>query len=125
MLCAVRRRPFAHRLSRNGVPQSDAGIDSKHRAGIPAQNQSHGADDRARLRVAGCSGGRPRRGAPMSPIELPAGIYTGKETPPQGTIPKPFNLPPTTDYALPNGMRVTMVPYGSVPKVAVRAFVAA
>jgi predicted Zn-dependent peptidase len=34
-------------------------------------------------------------------------------------------LPATTDFALPNGMRVTIVPYGIVPKVAVRAFVAA
>lgn len=48
-----------------------------------------------------------------------------KETPPQGPPPKPFHLPATTDFTLPNGMRVTIVPYGNVPKVAVRAFVAA
>jgi zinc protease len=46
-----------------------------------------------------------------------------KETPPQGPPPKPFHLPAPTDFSLPNGMRVTIVPYGSVPKVAVRLFV--
>jgi predicted Zn-dependent peptidase len=48
-----------------------------------------------------------------------------KETPPQGPPPKPFHLPATTDFSLPNGMQVTIVPYGIVPKVAVRAVVAA
>jgi predicted Zn-dependent peptidase len=46
-----------------------------------------------------------------------------KETPPASPPPKPFHLPPTTDFTLPNGMRVTIVPYGIVPKVAIRAFV--
>jgi len=48
-----------------------------------------------------------------------------KETPPQGPPPKPFHLPATTDFVLPNGMQATIVPYGTVPKTAVRAFVAA
>jgi predicted Zn-dependent peptidase len=46
-----------------------------------------------------------------------------KEIPPSGTAPKPFRLPPTDDLVLPNGMKVTIVPYGIVPKVAVRAYV--
>ncbi|HEX8301918.1 pitrilysin family protein [Sphingomonas sp.] len=33
--------------------------------------------------------------------------------------PKPFRLPATETYALPNGMRVTLVPYGVAPKVVV------
>jgi zinc protease len=48
-----------------------------------------------------------------------------KETPPQGPPPKPFHLPAPTDYTLPNGMGVTIVPYGVVPKVAVRVYVSA
>jgi len=53
-------------------------------------------------------------------------VFAGpKETPPQGPPPKPFHLPATTDFTLPNGMQVTIVPYGIVPKVAVRAFVGA
>ncbi|MGA2131378.1 MAG: pitrilysin family protein [Bryobacteraceae bacterium] len=53
-------------------------------------------------------------------------VFAGlKETPPQGPPPKPFHLAPTTDFSLPNGMRVTIVPYGVVPKVAIRAFVGA
>lgn len=46
-----------------------------------------------------------------------------KENPPQSPPPKPFHLPATDDFTLPNGMRVTIVPYGVVPKVAIRAFV--
>ncbi len=52
-------------------------------------------------------------------------IAAPKETPPAGTAPKPFRLPPTEDFTLSNGMKVTMVPYGVVPKVAIRAFVEA
>jgi zinc protease len=47
------------------------------------------------------------------------------ETPPEGPPPKPFHLPATADFTLPNGMRATIVPYGIVPKVAVRIFVGA
>jgi zinc protease len=46
-----------------------------------------------------------------------------KETPPQGPPPKPLKLPAPEDFTLPNGMQVTIVPYGIVPKLAVRAFV--
>lgn len=53
-------------------------------------------------------------------------IFGGpKEAPPQGPPPKPFKLPAPEDFTLPNGMRVTIVPYGIVPKLAVRAFVEA
>ncbi len=54
---------------------------------------------------------------------IPAALFGAKETPPPGTAPKPFQLPPTDDFTLPNGMRVTLVEYGSVPKVAVRAYI--
>ena len=46
-----------------------------------------------------------------------------RENPPQTPPPKPFHLPPTDDFTLPNGLQVTIVPYGVVPKVAVRAFI--
>jgi zinc protease len=42
-----------------------------------------------------------------------------KQTPPPGGAPKPFNVPAHESYTLPNGMRVTLVPYGNIPKVAV------
>ena len=47
----------------------------------------------------------------------------GKETPPPGTAPKPFKLAVTDDFTLPNGLKVTLAPYGVVPKVSVRAYV--
>lgn len=40
-----------------------------------------------------------------------------KQAPPAGGAPKPFNVPAHESYALPNGMKVTLVPYGNLPKV--------
>lgn len=40
-----------------------------------------------------------------------------KQTPPPGGPPKPFTVPANETYALPNGMKVTLVPYGNLPKV--------
>jgi zinc protease len=42
-----------------------------------------------------------------------------KQMPPAGGAPKPFNVPAHESYTLPNGMRVTLVPYGNIPKAAV------
>jgi predicted Zn-dependent peptidase len=42
-----------------------------------------------------------------------------KQAPPAGGAPKPFNLPAHETYSLPNGMKVTLVPYGNFPKVTV------
>src|SRR6516162_2810617 len=40
-----------------------------------------------------------------------------KQEPPAGGPPKPFNVPAHETYTLPNGMKVTLVPYGNLPKV--------
>jgi len=40
-----------------------------------------------------------------------------KQTPPAGGPPKPFTVPVHETYELPNGMKVTLVPYGNLPKV--------
>jgi predicted Zn-dependent peptidase len=40
-----------------------------------------------------------------------------KQTPPPGGPPKPFTVPANEAYTLPNGMRVTLIPYGNIPKV--------
>jgi predicted Zn-dependent peptidase len=42
-----------------------------------------------------------------------------KQAPPPGGPPKPFNVPEHETYSLPNGLRVTLVPYGNIPKVTV------
>jgi zinc protease len=52
-------------------------------------------------------------------------IAAVKEVPPQGGPPKPFHLPATDDFTLPNGMKVTIVPYGAIPKIAIRAYIRA
>jgi zinc protease len=46
-----------------------------------------------------------------------------KETPPAGGTPKSFQVPATRDLTLKNGMTVTLIPYGSVPKVLISAVV--
>lgn len=46
-----------------------------------------------------------------------------KEAPPAPAAPRPFMLPQMTTYALPNGMQVTLIPYGNVPKVTILASV--
>ncbi|HUS19305.1 MAG TPA: pitrilysin family protein [Terriglobales bacterium] len=46
-----------------------------------------------------------------------------KQTPPAGGTPKPFNIPPAQHFTLPNGLKVTMVPYGQVPKVTISTVV--
>jgi predicted Zn-dependent peptidase len=42
-----------------------------------------------------------------------------KQTPPVGGAPKAFTLPAHETYTLANGMKVTLVPYGNIPKVSV------
>ena len=51
--------------------------------------------------------------------------FAQKETPPAGGQPKPFVFPKQDTYTLPNGMKVTLVQYGAVPKVAMQAIVRA
>jgi predicted Zn-dependent peptidase len=48
-----------------------------------------------------------------------------KQTPPEGGPPRAFTLPKKETFTLKNGMRVTLVPYGVVPKVTVSARVRA
>jgi zinc protease len=45
--------------------------------------------------------------------------FAQKQAPPAGGPPKPFTLPAHETYALANGMKVTMVSYGNIPKVTV------
>src|SRR5579863_3440838 len=42
-----------------------------------------------------------------------------KQTPPAGGPPKAFTVPAHETYKLANGMQVTLIPYGNVPKVTV------
>lgn len=45
--------------------------------------------------------------------------FAQKQAPPAGGPPKPFALPAHESYLLPNGMKVTLIPYGNIPKVTV------
>lgn len=47
------------------------------------------------------------------------------QTPPAPGTPKDFRLPATTDFRLGNGLAVTLVPYGTIPKVLVQLRVGA
>ena len=48
---------------------------------------------------------------------------TAKQAPPPLSTPKPFVLPPKSGFTLANGMKVTLVPFGKIPKVTVVASV--
>src|SRR5579862_3548710 len=48
-----------------------------------------------------------------------------KQTPPEGGPAKAFNVPAHETYMLPNGLKVTLVPYGIIPKVTVDIMVVA
>lgn len=45
--------------------------------------------------------------------------FAQKQPPPEGGPPKAFTLPASETYSLPNGMKVTLVPYGIIPKAAI------
>jgi len=51
--------------------------------------------------------------------------FAQKETPPAGGQPKPFVFPKQDTYTLDNGMRVSLVEYGAVPKVAMQTVIRA
>lgn len=51
--------------------------------------------------------------------------FAQKETPPAGGQPKAFVFPKAETYSLPNGLKVTLVQYGAIPKVAMQAVVRA
>lgn len=44
-------------------------------------------------------------------------LQAQKQSPPAGGPPKPFTVPEHEVYTLSNGMRITLVPYGNLPKV--------
>lgn len=48
-----------------------------------------------------------------------------RQTPPEGGAPRDFQLPAGQHYQLPNGLKVTLVPYGNIPKVTISAIVMA
>ena len=50
-------------------------------------------------------------------LSLP--VRAQKQAPPEGSAAKPFSVPTSETYELPNGMKVTLVPYGIIPKAAI------
>lgn len=53
-------------------------------------------------------------------VAVPASAQqTTREQPPPLGTPKPFTLPPRRDFTLANGMKVTFVPFGTIPKVSI------
>src|SRR5215467_15407431 len=43
-------------------------------------------------------------------------VLAQKQAPPEGGPAKAFSVPANETYTLPNGMKVTLVPYGIIPK---------
>ena len=59
----------------------------------------------------------------VSMLAFASASFGQKEAPPAGGPPKPFVFPKQDTYTLPNGMKVTLVQYGSIPKVAFQAVI--
>jgi zinc protease len=55
----------------------------------------------------------------LSQVFAVAPVLAQKQQPPEGGPPKAFTLPAHETYALANGMKVTLVAYGNLPKVTV------
>ncbi|HEX6643413.1 MAG TPA: pitrilysin family protein [Gemmatimonadales bacterium] len=56
---------------------------------------------------------------PVLALGAPAAVSAQRSTPPPVAPPKNLKLPAKREFTLPNGMAVTLVPYGTVPKAAV------
>ena len=61
--------------------------------------------------------------AALSMLAFP--LVAQKETPPPVGRPKNFSAPVTREFMLPNGLQVTLVPFGTVPKINVQLMVGA
>lgn len=61
-------------------------------------------------------------GAQSATTAAPQGA-PARQAPPAPGTPKNFRVPPRRSFDLPNGMRVTLVPYGRVPKAAIELVV--
>jgi zinc protease len=53
----------------------------------------------------------------LSTFAQDAATLAKKQSPPPGSAPKPFKVSQAEKFSLPNGLQVTLVPYGAVPKV--------
>lgn len=56
----------------------------------------------------------------LAPAAARADEEHAREKPPEPGAPRPFKIPSPTRFTLPDGLRVSLVPYGTVPKVLVR-----
>jgi predicted Zn-dependent peptidase len=52
-------------------------------------------------------------------VLLPATAAAQRQAPPPAATPKPFNVPQPREFALANGLEVTLIPYGTIPKAQV------
>ena len=57
------------------------------------------------------------------PVLASRPLSAQKQSPPAPGVPKDFRVPARYSFSLPNGMRVSIVPYGTVPMVYVRLIV--
>ena len=57
--------------------------------------------------------------ATLALLALPLGAQAPKETPPPVGKPQDVRLPARRHFTMPNGLQVTMVPFGTVPKVTI------
>jgi len=59
----------------------------------------------------------------ISCVAIGTNVSVARETPPPSQAPRAFVLPTPETFTLENGLQVTLVPFGSVPKVSIAAVV--
>lgn len=57
--------------------------------------------------------------APVTSAKAAAAPAAPKETPPPGSAPRDFKLPPREEFTLANGLQAKLVPFGEIPKTSV------
>src|SRR5690606_35705750 len=96
-LRALRRRSRPDQPAGGGVRRGDPGAGAGHGGGVASAGEPHRAP-----------AGRRRGGPAMT-----------RPVPPAGGTPRDFVLPEAQSFTLGNGMTVTLVPWGSIPKATV------
>ncbi len=123
---ALRRRPGAHQPPRGRFPRDIARAHPRRGAEVPDAGAPHGADRRAgRGRACPRGGGAAVKRFSLLVAGLIAfgAVAAEREQPPEPGTPHEFRLPAKETLRLDNGLAMTFIDYGSVPKVTLLAVV--
>ncbi len=117
--------PGLHQSSRVQLPRGATAADQRCRANLPDSGAQHHAGRRAGPRAGARSGSRSvkRVAALLACLAALNAAAADRELPPAPGTPHEFKLPAKETLRLDNGLAMTFIDYGSVPKVTLFAVV--